>query len=75
MGLIEFKVGDRVCHKFFGKGRVIAISMIAQGAYIGVEFEKSDPRFGTLGGRTKAHHGLWCFPISLSLDKKNLIWD
>lgn len=71
MGLRRFEIGSIVSHSSFGKGVVVAISK----PYIGVEFRKASPCFGTLGGKAKNHHGVWCFPNSLYILSKKITWD
>ena len=61
----NFKVGDRVYHNGFGFGTVKVIN----NTLIGVEFDRADVRFGTLGLKkreyAKPYHGCWCTPSCL----------
>ena len=62
MKVTKFKVGEKVKHKEYGKGTIIAI---LQGS-IGVEFEKENNSLHDCSGKGKDKHCWWCEEIDLT---------
>lgn len=72
MGLIEFEVGDRVCHKELGKGVVLCITSPFS---VGVRFDKKGRGLHTLEGQCERGYGYYCLPSKLTKIGGGEEWD
>lgn len=68
----DLKIGDRVCHKRYGKGKIINID--SSGCPFLVEFDKENEYLHDGNGigsvKGKENHCYWCYSDNLTKEEK-----